>query len=314
MVGGERQSSRTPGHLRSATTLGVVICVLTLLALLAQAGRTSAAPAADFDPSAPSRSPWTALIAQADELGLPTGFLHLIPPGFVKFEFSDLRTFAAEYHPDEHRMLLNRSLSFNRAGRVLWPLAKLTHNDLKTLYHELFHAYADFIHSNPDVAEADPGAARLLAFEKKVQQCRYQFVEITPVHQRKTATETRLLTERESWEALNETWAVFVGWAIWTKLELATVKDRRQAAEQWLARLQKADRDAEILGYYEPETAEERAVTHKRHLAPIHRITPAEVAILLEVVLGESPQDAQRAASVMEQTRPLPKGAAACAD
>lgn len=259
--------------------------------------------------AAAGTSPWSHLIAQAAGLGLPTGFLRLMPPDFVTFEFGDLRTFAAEYHPEEHRMVLNRSLSFNRAGGVLRPLAGLPHHEVKTLYHELFHAYMDFLQTRPEAA--DSRGTRLAAFAREVRACRYQYVEITPVQQRKTVTEGRLLTEREGWEALNETWAVFVGWATWTKLELAG-KGKPRSADAWLQRLRKADQAAEIVGYYEPEDPEERAVTHKRYLAPLHRITPAEVAMLLEVVFEESPEEARRAASVMEQDRPLPKDAIPC--
>ena len=30
----------------------------------------------------------------------------------------------------------------------------------------------------------------------------------------------RFLSNEDAWEVLNETWAVFVGWNTWTKLEL----------------------------------------------------------------------------------------------
>lgn len=314
MGGGERRGGgREPSLAVRLVAVGLTLCATLLAWVPVRAERTPPAPRqGGADRSSPGQAPWTALIAQAEGLGLPTGFLRLIPPGFVTFEFGDLRAFAAEYHPEEHRMVLNRSLSFNRAGSVLRPLAKLPHHDLKTLYHELFHAYMDFVQSRRDAAGANPGAARLAAFAKRVQPCRYQYVEITPVQQRKTVTEGRLLTEREGWEALNETWAVFVGWVTWTKLELASGTGKRATADQWLARLKKADQDAEILGYYEPEDPEERAVTRKRYLAPIHRITPAEVAMLLEVVFEDSPEGARRAASVMEQDRPLPKDAMPC--
>ncbi|MGD9729364.1 MAG: hypothetical protein AB7V39_23720, partial [Nitrospiraceae bacterium] len=86
---------------------------------------------------------WRNLLADAAGLKLPVKFLEEIPAGFEQFEFDDLRTFAAEYHPADHRMILNRALSFNRAGGTLRPLRQLTHKDLQTLYHELFHAYMD---------------------------------------------------------------------------------------------------------------------------------------------------------------------------
>ena len=61
---------------------------------------------------------WHALVAEAKTLTLPTQFLEEVPAQFVTFEFEDLRAFAAEYHPAEHRMVLDRSLSLNAAGRT----------------------------------------------------------------------------------------------------------------------------------------------------------------------------------------------------
>lgn len=270
---------------------------------------TDAVSAASADSGRASATTWSGLIAQAEALGLPTGFLGRIPPDFVKLEFADLHQFAAEYHPDEHRMVLNRALSFNAAGGALRPLARMTHGELATFYHEFFHAYIDFISSVPELAAHDPEAARLLTFARNQQHCRYQQVLITPVVQRKSAVETRILTDRESWEALNETWAVFVGWAVWTSLELQAWRRSQQRqkldiATGWLGRLKKADQNGELVGYYEPENPAERAVTHKRYLAPPNRVSPPEVAILLEVVLGETAELTRRSAAVMEQNRP----------
>ena len=160
---------------------------------------------------------WATLMAEAKALNLPTRFLEQVPAEFVSFEFEDLHAFAAEYHPAEHRMVLARSLSLNAAGRTLRPLARLTHKELETLYHELFHAYMDFIEQEAGLL---PAPLSLMAFAREQQRCRYQHVLITPVLQKKTVTEERFLSETESWEALNETWAVFVGWAIWTQLEV----------------------------------------------------------------------------------------------
>lgn len=266
-------------------------------------GSTSSSTADDSDRL------WQGLVTQAKGLGLPTRFLRAINPGFLSLEFDDLHAFAAEYHPDEHRMVLNQTLSFNSAGGMLRPLSTLTNRELGTLYHELFHAYMDYISSRLDSA-SDPSGARLLKFAQE-QQCRYQQVNITPIPQRKSHTEVRLLTERESWEALNETWAVFVGWAIWTRLELhenqATSKGgnaRPGWREAWLKRLKKADDDGDLIGYYEPEDPAERAIARKRYLAPSHRITPDEVAVLLEVVFEDSQQESARSAVMMRQTRP----------
>jgi hypothetical protein len=88
---------------------------------------------------------WRQLLSEAHALGLPTKFLKAVPPGFIQFEFDDLRTYAAEYHLGEHRMVLNRALSFNGAGAMLRPLGRLTHAEIETLYHELFHAYIDYL-------------------------------------------------------------------------------------------------------------------------------------------------------------------------
>ncbi|MDE3036085.1 MAG: hypothetical protein KGJ14_08940 [Nitrospirota bacterium] len=260
------------------------------------------------------KSPWADMLAQADAVGLPTKFLRVIPQDFLTLEFEDLHTFAAEYHPQEHRMLLSLALSFNGAGGTLKPLAKMTHREVGTLFHEFFHAYMDYIGSQSSAADLGPEIAGLRAYAEEQQRCRYQVVTITPVVQRKGATEVRFLSEREAWEALNESWAVFVGWAIWSQLETGGVAKGKSAyaTERWLARLKKADRNGDLIGYYEPEDPAERRVTQKRYLAPSHRLTPGEVQVLLEVLFGVSSREAQRASSVMEQRRSLPKEAVSC--
>jgi hypothetical protein len=270
------------------------------------------------EPSDDSKTLWETLIAQADSIGLPTRFVKTIQPGFVTLEFDDLHAFAAEYHPDQHRMVLNRTFSFNAAGGVLESLTKLPPRELGTLYHELFHAYMDYITTVPTPSDADSRAAELYAFAKDRQECRYRQVKITPILQRKSHTETRWLTDRESWEALNETWAVFVGWAVWTSLEgQGTGSQKRGEARQrvregWMKRLKKADRDADLLGYYEPEDTVERGMARKRYLAPPNRITPREVGILLEQVLEYSDELARRSTRVMEQNRPSLPGSPPC--
>lgn len=285
--------------------MSVGLCVWLVLAGAAEPGGNGTPP----------KSPWRDLIIQAEALGLPTKFLRVIPPDFLTLEFEDLHTFAAEYHPQEHRMLLNLALSFNGAGGTLKPLAKMTHREVGTLFHEFFHAYMDYIGVQSDAQVPGPEILRLRTFAEAQQRCWYQVVTITPVVQRKGATEVRFLSEREAWEALNESWAVFVGWAIWSQLELGGAPKQRRpvyATEQWLKRLQKADRDGDLIGYYEPEDQAERQVTQKRYLAPSHRLTPGEVLVLLEVLFGVSSRDAQRAGSVMEQHRLPPKEAMPC--
>lgn len=251
---------------------------------------------------------WRNLLADAAGLKLPINFLEEIPPGFVHFEFDDLRAFAAEYHPADHRMILNRALSFNRAGGTLRSLQQLTHKDLQTLYHELFHAFMDYLtvesrRSNGGGASFDS----LVRFARDQQHCRYEQVLITPIPQRKSQTEERFLNEEESWEVLNETWAVFVGWAIWTQLEVAHSKqgppiDSAAGTRDWLDRLRKADKQADLRGYYEPQDAAEKAISQKRFVAPAFRISPPEVRMLMEKVLEGSPDRVDRSVRVLEKS------------
>jgi len=275
-------------------------------------------PASAVEPgvhATPAKNPWNDLIAQAEALGLPTKFLRVLPPDFLTLEFEDLHTFAAEYHPQEHRMLLNLALSFNGAGGTLKPLSKMTHREVATLFHEFFHAYMDYIGVQSDAQMPGSEILRLRTFAEEQQRCWYQVVTITPIVQKKGVTEVRFLTEREAWEALHESWAVFVGWAVWSQLELGEAAKGGKplyAAERWLKRLKKADHDGDLIGYYEPEDQAERQVTRKRYLAPAHRLTPGELRILLEVLFGASSEQAQRAAAAMEQRRLPPKEAVPC--
>lgn len=245
---------------------------------------------------------WVQLIQEAHALGLPTKFLKAVPPGFVQFEFDDLHSYAAEYHLGEHRMVLNRALSFNGAGATLRPLGRLTHAEIETLYHELFHAYIDYLvtaaAASPDIVP-DP----VLAFARAEQRCHYGAVLITPIVQRKSETEERFLTERESWEALNETWAVFIGWIVWNQLELTGGQERSiqksgKSQDEWVRRLRSADREGMLRGYYEPEDPSERAVTRKRYLAPASRLTGPESAFLMKNVIEFPPSLLARAREV----------------
>jgi len=242
---------------------------------------------------------WHQLLSEAHALGLPTKFLKAIPPSFVQFAFDDVHSYAAEYHLGEHRMVLNRALSFNGAGATLRPLGRLTHAQIETLYHELFHAYIDYLvtasEASPEVA-SDP----VLAFARVQQGCHYGAVLITPVVQRKGETEERFLTERESWEALNETWAVFVGWIVWNQLELTSsaarsIQKSGKSQDEWVSRLRSADREGILRGYYEPEDPGERAVARKRYLAPASRLSEQEVAVLMKNVVEFSPSLLARA-------------------
>ncbi|MDH5574723.1 MAG: hypothetical protein OEY80_04505, partial [Nitrospirota bacterium] len=175
----------------------------------------------DAPSSRPSpRHPWPALLQQAETLGLPTGFLKHIDPEFVTVTFEDLRTYAAEYHPQDHTMILNMRLSFNEAGGALADLARMTHHDIALLYHELLHAYLDYLYATDHGQALTPDDQRVLAFANGQMACHYRFVRINPIRQLKGATELRFLSNQDSWEVMNETWAVFVGWVLWTKLEL----------------------------------------------------------------------------------------------
>lgn len=245
---------------------------------------------------------WKQLVVEAEGLGLPTKFLKAVPPDFVKFEFDDLQAFAAEYHLGEHRMVLNRTLSFNAAGGALRSLGRLTHAEMETLYHELFHAYMDYLMTMREGDQPDP----LLTFARLQQRCRYSAVLITPVVQRRTETEERFLSEREAWEALNEAWAVFIGWSVWNQLELGqrmgrSIQKPGKSREAWLRRLDEADRDGKLRGYYEPEDFAERAVTRKRFLAPSSRLSVEEATHLMNEALGFSSELIREAVAVLSR-------------
>ena len=246
---------------------------------------------------------WRQLLREAHALGLPTKFLKAVPPSFVRFEFDDLHSYAAEYHPGEHRMVLNRALSFNGAGATLRPLGRFTHAEIETLYHELFHAYIDYL-----VTEAETSLGVIpnpvLTFARAQQACHYGAVLITPVVQRKGETEERFLTERESWEALNETWAVFVGWIVWNQLELTngagrSIQKSGKSQDEWVNRLRIADREGVLRGYYEPEDSAERAVARKRYLAPASRLSGPEATVLMKDVMEFSLSLLARAREVL---------------
>jgi hypothetical protein len=252
-------------------------------------------------PVAPDQAgTWGALIQQARHLKLPTAFLERMPPDFVTIEFEGLRFFSSEYHLEDHRLVLNRTLSLNEAGRVLRPLATIPPRDLGTLYHELFHAYLDYLLTYAEKGESNSIDGAMRQFANQVQQCRYQVVEILPVKNRKLSTEQRFLTEIEAWEVLHETWAVFVGWTVWNALEIkgASSKSVKEivVGPTWQGRLRKADQEAELIGYYEPATSAERAVTQKRYLSPAFRLSRQEANHLLTAIFDLFPIPAERVA------------------
>lgn len=257
-------------------------------------GMASTALAVPSEPvgSDSSSRQWERLLTESGQLHLPTAFLKRVPPDFIRFEFDDLRAYAAEYHPGEHRMVLNRSLSFNAAGRVLKPLTKMTPKELEVLYHELFHAFMDYL-ASPGEQPAEGGRVsnELMVFARKQQACRYGTVMIAPVVQRKDEMESRYLTESESWEALNETWAVFIGWAIWNQLEVqqkdaGSLFQQQRQMDRWARRLETAFQKGELRGYYVPQDPDERRITQKRFLAKESQLTWKEASVLMTQVLG----------------------------
>jgi hypothetical protein len=206
-------------------------------------------------------------------------------------------------------MVLNRSFSFNTAGRTLKPLGKMTNKELEVLYHELFHAYMDYLKIMEEQSgEAGHRSIELLHFAREQQACRYGEVEITPIVQRKDETESRYLTQTESWEALNETWAVFIGWAVWNQLEVqlktgkSMAQEERQA-HQWIRRLKVAFEKGDLRGYYVPEDPDERRLAQKRYLAKPSQLTLAEAVVLMKHVLGFQHNFVERLEASFESAR-----------
>jgi hypothetical protein len=133
-------------------------------------------------------------------------------------------------------------------------------------------------------------------------------VEITPIVQRKDETESRYLTQTESWEALNETWAVFIGWAVWNQLEVqlktgkSMAQEERQA-HQWIRRLKVAFEKGDLRGYYVPEDPDERRLAQKRYLAKPSQLTLAEAVVLMKHVLGFQHNFVERLEASFESAR-----------
>ncbi len=286
---------KTAFTLAMAATLSLTLVAQSALAEK-QSTRTSA------------HHPWPALIEQAEARGLPTEFLKEIDPTFVTVVFEDLRTYAAEYHPEDHRMILNMRLSFNKAGGVLAELNRMTHHDLGLLYHELFHAYLDYLFSAKDPKTLSPTGQAILTLANDQLRCHYRFVRINPIRQRKAATELRFLSKEDAWEVLNETWAVFVGWAVWSKLEIfqghvTTANWSPEAVKDWSQRLTQASQSGELLGYYEPDDPEERRVARKRFIAPSNGMTAQDTERILADILKSPAEIIQASTAVMKQAK-----------
>jgi hypothetical protein len=112
-----------------------------------------------------------------------------------------------------------------------------------------------------------------------------------PIAQRPQEVESRYLTESESWEALNETWAVFVGWSIWNQLDgqqtgRGSLWQHPGQRAQWVHRLEAAFLNGEFRGYYVPQDLAEQRITQKRFLAKQSQLSRREAEILLSQVFG----------------------------
>ena len=264
-------------------------------------------PAAHAGPVPDPQGEWARLTKEAAEMGLPARFLRLLPLEFVKLEFADLKNVAAEYHPEGHRMIFHLNLSEGSQGQRFRPLRQIGNQELATIYHELFHAYFDYVDFASGTPKMTPQGTRLYTEAKRFLSCRYTVVELSPGPpqkgvSRKSRIEKRRITEREGWDALNETWGVFVWWAIWNKLE---VTDRFKPALRWdwnvleefLDRLEAAHASGELTGYFEPANQDKRRGIPRWYLAPSYAISAPEIALLLEVILDESPGMARLVAS-----------------
>ena len=118
----------------------------------------------------------------------------------------------------------------------------------------------------------------------------------------------RFLSKEDAWEVINETWAVFVGWQIWTKLEQHRDATRigqwtDPLLEDWGVLLAAANMSGELLGYYEPDDPDERRIARKRFIAPSHGLTPEGVKLLLEVVMEESKVVVEEGGFIIKQTQ-----------
>ena len=118
----------------------------------------------------------------------------------------------------------------------------------------------------------------------------------------------RFLSKEDAWEVINETWAVFVGWQVWTKLEQHRGARRigpwtDPLLEDWGVRLAAANTSGELLGYYEPDDPDERRIARKRFIAPSHGLTPQGAKLLLDVVMGESKAVIEEGGFVIKETQ-----------
>ena len=188
------------------------------------------------------------------------------------------------------------------------PGGSRPHHALGLLYHELFHAYLDYLFSAKDPKTLSQTGQAILALANEQLRCHYRFVRINPIRQRKAATELRFLSKEDAWEVLNETWAVFVGWTVWTKLEIfhgnvSKTDWSPEAVKEWSQRLTQASQSGELLGYYEPDDPEERRVARKRFIAPSNGMTPQDTERILADILKSPPEIVQASTAVIQESK-----------
>ena len=140
---------------------------------------------------------------------------------------------------------------------LIFSLYGFSGSNVRIVFHPIATKITPATASTPKM---DPRGARLHAEAKRLLTCRYTMVEVVvgppqKGRQHKSRVEPRRLTESEGWDALNETWGVFVGWAIWNRLETTDRLGRRwdwDAIEGFLDRLDEAYQNGDISGYYVP--------------------------------------------------------------
>src|SRR2546425_11019838 len=188
-------SGRTvSNHGRSSTKMRSAIRAWIACLVLLSATTVQAAPVPDLP------GEWARLTTETAEMGLPSRFLRLLPVEFVKLEFAELKNVAAEYHPDGHRMVFHLNLSEGSQGKRLRSLRQIGNHDLATIYHELFHAYFDYVEFASETPRMTAQGARLYAEAKRFVACRYSVVEISPIATQKSAPRKGRFEKRRSEE------------------------------------------------------------------------------------------------------------------
>ncbi len=76
-----------------------------------------------------------------------------------------------------------------------------------------------------------------------------------------------------------------------------------RSREAWLHRLEEADLEGKLRGYYEPEEQGERGVARKRFLAPSSRLSSQELERLMGEALGFPPDLVRQAADILSRSQ-----------